>query len=256
MKRLIMAVVFMSGCSSDVSIDDFPKEAATTVCAQSFKCCTASDLAGKDEATCKQQIEAALVLLVGSTKASVTAGREKYDGAKARKCLDEMGAMACAQWQTSAVASDTPPGSCAGVFQGLVADGGTCTSDTDCIGGTCSGGGSVLTSAQGTCKTPVALGGTCAEDDDCASGLYCDSAKKCAAERELGAACTFSDRCKDGYCSSSKCTAYPADTTTTTTIGGKCYVGCAGVRLSPLMAVLLGAGALSRRLRRKDAKPT
>ena len=188
--RLVLVVALAAGgCSSnDLSLYNFPAEYAKAVCAQDFKCCSASELGGKTQADCEQNLRVAANMTTTLVSESQSQGRVTYHGDKAKQCVDDVGRIACADW-SSAVLDEAAPASCGQTFEGRVGDGGICTEDLDCISRHCQGVSSGDTQqTTEICVTPKGLGGACATIDDCIAGLYCDTTQQCATQKSDGTA--------------------------------------------------------------------
>jgi hypothetical protein len=101
---------------------------------------------------------------------AVAKGTAQFDQRQAGDCLTGLANLDCDQDLQLGVA---PPRSCAGVFSGNVADGGTCIDDVECAeGSTC-----VISSTEncdGRCAPMRA--GDCRTKDDCPADQYCAGA--------------------------------------------------------------------------------
>ena len=102
--------------------------------------------------------------------ASVEAGKAKYDGNKARACLNAVAGIGCdGFWAGSPGAINT---ACQGIFSdGTAADGDACHSKVECHQGS-----RCLLKADpctGTCAGITSVG--CQDDVDCRSGQVCDA---------------------------------------------------------------------------------
>jgi hypothetical protein len=87
----------------------------------------------------------------------------------------------------------------------LTADGGQCAIYTDCVVP------DFCDATTGTCAPRKASGATCiGEALECADGLYCDDVHMvCAAQLDVGAACTDNTQCLTGNCPNGACEATP-----------------------------------------------
>jgi hypothetical protein len=234
--------------SGPIALENLSQALAQSYCELAFSCCTAMEQAvifedlnmvpkTAEECTASSK-EFYDSLVLADIKASVDAGRVKYDGALAATCLDKIEGQ-CNSLATGGVGGDAE---CNAVFVGLVADGGDCVDSQDCatkdsfctkaqgaMMGKCEApakeGESCATTfcADGlvcdfgamtqTCIKPIADGQMCTSDFSCISE-YCDSATgTCSQPKPVGSDCSSPQACKDSYCDfqTSKCTALKAD---------------------------------------------
>ena len=107
-------------------------------------------------------------------------------------------------------------GSATPVCRDRLAEGQTCLSANCALNLRCAK--ATTSSATTTCNKPAAKDQFCEGSSSgglgsCDVGLYCDSpTKTCKAQLVEGAACTPSDSCASGYCSSGKCVNFFAST--------------------------------------------
>ncbi|MBK7777094.1 MAG: hypothetical protein IPL19_27360 [Sandaracinaceae bacterium] len=106
------------------------------------------------------------------------AGTVAFDSAAARRCLAEL-RRTCSE--TAALQQ-----ACDSIFVGQVPDGGGCSSDIECVSGSCSGNAI----SCGSCQALIATGSPCDSfSDTCADGPngefgYCDFGGTCAIDTE------------------------------------------------------------------------
>jgi hypothetical protein len=138
---------------------------------------------------------------IAQLQASVDAGRLSYDEDKAADCVDAFADASCELFGVSEAAQ-----ACEEVFTGLVADGGTCYDDEECVSDNCQQTDPACDMAccAGTCMPgdPEAQIGEDCSEADCVDGAHCafDSASstfKCEADIAEGQACTGGG-CADG----------------------------------------------------------
>lgn len=99
-----------------------------------------------------------------------------------------------------------------------LADGVACDSQTGACealgaeGEPCSGGSyqcvtsTYCDSAEGMCKSRLAIGAACQRDDECRAGAYCPSNDQvCAARRALGDTCATDAECESENCTNMQC---------------------------------------------------
>lgn len=137
------------------------------------------------------------------------AGRVAFDQAKAKACLDTLGATSCGQLLRG---SSLFPEACYEALAPRVAAGGLCTSafDIECVAGFCDNTDAAACTAGGRCVTSATLGQPCSGTVRCARGLVCGTTSVCEAPPVitlvgLGADCTASTTaCNDGlFCDGS-----------------------------------------------------
>jgi len=201
--RLAITLVVSSslyGCScggaGGTRVDDFPAEAAKTVCTKVYACCTAAEAMptnfGPDQPGCEAKVKMG-TFDVDTVKRSVTAGRLVYHSDKAADCLAQYAALTCEQLKTNATAT---PAACDGLTEPKVAPGGACSTDRECIGGTCDGEG---IGTDGVCVSFLTESSSCADGGVCGSGLYCGGGA-CRKTLADGTACAGNFECTTGGC--------------------------------------------------------
>lgn len=180
------------GAASGLPIEELPAGYAEALCGVIQNCY--GDVlqifrAGEDcVANATVQAEEDLATLPNA----VDAGRVKYNGVQAQKCLDEVAAAGCE------FLSEREPESCKLALQGTVEAGGECELDAECEGDQyCD----VADACPGTCKALEQAGGLCRGSSDCVSGLKCnDATGRCVAPPGEGEACKGGEPdCSDGY---------------------------------------------------------
>jgi len=231
-----------------IALENLSQELASSYCELAFSCCTAMEqtvlfedlsMPPKTVEECKVAFKDLYdTFVLADTKASVDAGRVKYDGALAASCLAKVDGQ-CSSLTDGGAAGDAE---CSAIFVGLVADGGECSSSQDCAtkdsicsipqgamlgkceapakeGEPCPNFNCVeglvcdFGAMNSTCIKPVADGQMCTSDFSCISE-YCDTAAgTCAQPKPVGSDCSSPQACKDSYCDfqTSKCTALKAD---------------------------------------------
>ena len=86
------------------------------------------------------------------------------------------------------------PEACRSLVNGLVADGGACTSDLECkYGSRCVPGAGDI--CPGECRPWAAEGADCTDDGDCEEGFKCADAGTCEPPLAEGAACEDNEEC-------------------------------------------------------------
>jgi hypothetical protein len=123
---------------------------------------------------------------------AVEAGRVKYDGVQAQRCLDDVAAASCE------LLSEREPESCKPALEGTVETGGECELDAECEGDQyCD----ISDSCPGVCAELEAAGGPCRGNSDCSSGLKCSEVtSRCVTPAREGEACKGGEPdCVDGF---------------------------------------------------------
>ena len=123
--------------------------------------------------------------------ASIAAGRTRWSSTQASQCVQDLAAPACRTTKASTACSSLA------LFTGTVAAGGACTwiqlAPSECRRGYCQ----TTTPCSGTCTSLLADGATCTDESDCAGGLYCiDPAT--GRDRSGSTACTCTPRQRQG----------------------------------------------------------
>lgn len=140
---------------------------------------------------------------LGSLAESVKLGRVRVDDGAFDDCYKDTRALGCA------VQEQRLPDSCQRALAGTVAEGGTCSIQSDCAGSAfCSTG-----ECPRRCSLRHATGGACARDEECESGLICNDDKcgapaaeggRCAGDSggvcKLGTSCVGSSQDQAGTC--------------------------------------------------------
>lgn len=102
----------------------------------------------------------------------VSAGLMKYDGLKARECINAILAMG----KTCALSEGSSPAACGQVFTGAVLVGKPCASSAECASSFCNIA-SDNGSACGICSDLGSAGVACIDNSTCAKGLGCIQGK-------------------------------------------------------------------------------
>ncbi len=126
------------------------------LCQVQVACGTYEALAGCRDAYDAQRLEYALDdCSVG--RAATADGRQRFDGAAAASCLGGLSASTC-----------RTPATCGAVFTPLVAQGGACFDDRECVMGTAC---QTTLTCPGTCQPRVGADGVLAPGERCLEGL-------------------------------------------------------------------------------------
>ena len=230
------------GSGKPVPIDQTPGPWANTICTQNFKCATKADISGNNQAGCVTVDTMVWQSLATSVRDDQAKGRVTYDGAAMGTCLATLAGETCADWDTG-LAHDVW---CAEAFTPMVAVGGACQTDVECIGGFCKGADlSKTPTVEGVCEARVADGAACQFGDTCSSADYCDGTQMmCVAKKPGGAACDSDEQCGNS-CN--------PDTSLCSTYAG-CAVAPVTTRGTFVSVLVLGlAFSAARRRRRPPA---
>jgi hypothetical protein len=199
-----------AGDENSIALNSFVGEVTKAQCAHVFECCDAAErtklfqqvsASPKDEAECTSLLVGIMTLAFMPETDGAKAGRQTYDGKKAKTCVDNLKALSCGSSDVDGAMEKDP--ACKAVFKGTVAAGGKCEAAGDC---------SDQSSAcpSDTCVTLKANGAACKDGNDCVSG-YCDAAKSvCAELLAEGKACEFDSDCASSVCEMDVCVAKKA----------------------------------------------
>jgi hypothetical protein len=215
--RAAALALAVAGCGgvSGIPIDQTATDIATTVCPKAWSCCTADQLsgnsaAGTSEADCEVQTKQSFVNQLSTLQRSVDQKRATYQSSKLDSCLATIKSSSCAALDvTNHLAGIS---GCATFTTPLVATGGACSQNYECVDGWCnvpmnsSNGDGVCAAFVGTGESCAAGGGV-----SCGPGAVCDiegtvddsSDDLCETVSDDGGACTDDLQCTSLNCSSS-----------------------------------------------------
>jgi hypothetical protein len=204
---LTVAVLGCGGVSG-IPIEKTATDFAKAICPKAYDCCTMDQLmnnaaAGMTEAECETKTATNFRNQLQNMQNSENAGRSKYDEVKVDACLNAIRAATCSQLTMITNLSGLPE--CDSTFATpLVAAGGSCQNDFECMGSVCqipSGGGA------GTCVAGAPSGGSCTNGTHCAQNLFCDprdgsidTDDVCVVEQDNGGPCVDNFECKSRSC--------------------------------------------------------
>lgn len=246
---LAMAILGCGGVSG-IPIEKTATEFAAAICPKAYDCCTADqlmgnkDLAGTTEAECESRTAQDFRNKLQTMQDAENAGRARYDQAQVDMCLAAIRAATCETLTGIRSLAGLP--ACDSTFATpLVAAGGKCQNDFECIGGVCQKPNG---SFDGVCVAGNAAGAACAGDNRCAQDLICDGRGTsmdatddvCVAEQENGATCIDGFDCKSRNCVADVNGAKTCQAVTTAQCfyGGGCAAG--GGRPSAGALILMG----------------
>jgi hypothetical protein len=181
------------GDGGSIALANFASEYAKAFCRRVYTCCDDVERAampdwGATEADCVRAATA--TLSATNLLAAVDEGRIVYHGDRARRCLDNIAALSCADWGVGFVMRYIPE--CPQIAEGMGAEGAPCTLQEECASRYCSG----------TCLARSGAGEPCSGPFSCQDGLYCSlSDGTCAAILPIGAtSCTENPACQNYSC--------------------------------------------------------
>jgi len=247
-----------------IPIDSRAAEIARTICPKAYQCCTADQLlsnasAGTTEAECEQNTTRDYRTFLMNVQKSQDAGRCRYERSKLDACLATLRTSTCATLNMTNHITGVP--TCDGVTTPLVAIGGACSNDFECVGG-----GVCLIpqgAVEGTCVAGATVGQSCV-DTRCAPGLSCDPRDSgnatddvCVQPQAEGATCA-----DDGECRSQNCAAPAAGGPMTCMATPLCFYSyaCSAAGRPNAGTLLIGAAlltlaAIRRRRARRGTSP-
>jgi hypothetical protein len=188
------------GGGGSIPISQYGDRLLEVLCASSVRCDEMPD-----DATCR----AVTVVDVGQIVADVASGKTIYDGTAAAACLDVVAAAGCNMSDAIVIT----PEPCRKAFQGTLATGDTCYTNTECVSLSCTRPSTCTEGAccAGQCDAPiieVAAGGDCSDPQSrCVSSAVCRPAANgvaltCQPRVGLGQPCEDMADCKAGlWCS-------------------------------------------------------
>jgi hypothetical protein len=162
--------------ASGVPIDQAAREISQTICPKAYSCCTAGQLsgnsnAGTDEPSCEQKTQQGYQGQLDAVQTSQDLGRARYDGDKLDACLKTIRSADCTTLNMTNHVTGVP--GCETFVTPLVAVGGACSNDYECIDSFCPM--APMTSGDGACQPFAGSGAPCSDQQKCGAGLICDS---------------------------------------------------------------------------------
>jgi hypothetical protein len=250
--------VALLGCGSTSDIDATAAHIAQTVCTKAYQCCTTMQLmnndgAGTDEPSCESKTSSNFRGELQAIQHSQDAGRARYESDRVDACLANIQTMACGDLNMTNHLTGVP--GCDTFVTPLVAVGGACSANYECIDGWCQVPQS--SSGDGTCQPNAQSGQSCAASN-CEAGLTCDpNGEVCVQPGANDATCTDDFQCQSNFCALPSSGSGGSGTCATPTASnGSCFYssGCsaAGAGGRPSLATLsLLAGLLMLALARR-----
>jgi hypothetical protein len=228
---LSLLVLVGAGCGSASDPTVLPAghwgtEYASAECARIFGCCDATEQmrwSYTDETQCRQAVATEAQMALDGL---VPYGLASYDGKAARRCVDDIAAVACADLVVIGKTLLAP--SCANISRGTGKIGAPCedldvvceSSNCDVSVGTCGptrgctaicGANEYCDATASVCATLKTAGAACASNAECAFPLSCQSSGICAAPLPGGAACQSTLDCASSTCTGGVCDAKLCD---------------------------------------------
>jgi len=208
-KLLVVLTLALTACGGggSLSIEEFPQELRDAYCSDLVRCGVVKDLA-----TCQKESLGGFELdfrLNASDLGVFDSGKAKFDGGKAKSCVDQIASASCdltdeVQRGLSLLLDRALPESCGQAFTGTLHAGEVCTSSAECISQLCQGPSCDHACCTGTCVGDAApaiakAGESCAQRQRCASGTFCNAANTtCTALKAAGSACSSQEECDYG----------------------------------------------------------
>ncbi|HSY42189.1 MAG TPA: hypothetical protein VLA79_21795 [Polyangia bacterium] len=210
-------LVGLPGCGNvgGIPVDQTATRIANTICPKAWMCCSADQLmsnaaAGMNEQDCITQTTTNYKSYLSSLQASVDQKRASYQSSKLDTCLMTIQSSECSALNVTNHVMGIP--GCESFTTPLVAVGGACSQDYECVNGWCN----VPTGSnngEGVCAAFIAAGQSCAAGGgpSCGPNAVCDtegtpdvsSDDLCAAVSDIGGTCTDDLQCQSLNCSSS-----------------------------------------------------
>jgi hypothetical protein len=200
--------VALLGCGKTSDIDATAARIAKTVCTKAYQCCTQMQLmnndgAGTDEPSCESKTSSNFRGLLQAIQHSQDVGRATYESDRVDSCLANVQSMSCSDLNMTNHLAGVP--GCDTFVTPLVAVGGACSDNYECIDGWCKVPQN--SSGDGTCQPNAQSGQSCAASN-CQPGLTCDpNGDVCVQPGANGATCTDNFQCTSSNCASGTCAA-------------------------------------------------
>jgi len=184
-------------------------ELAKAFCQRVYTCCDATErmaesVWGPDYTACVTTLAAQLVPGVTDLQADISAGRIVYHADIARRCVDKLASLPCAEWGVDF--SPTAIDDCKQFTAGTAPPGAACglgTVGLFCTTGAC--GANADQTALVCVEVPANVGEPCQYDVGCGVGLFCSidgsgSPSTCQVRQPIGATCNQNDGCQNHNC--------------------------------------------------------
>jgi hypothetical protein len=207
----------LPGCGNvgGIPVDQTATRIANTICPKAWMCCTGDQLssnsaAGISEQDCITQTTASYKSQLSTLQFSVDQKRASYQSSKLDACLMTIQTSDCTALDVTNHVAGIP--GCESFTTPLVAVGGACSQDYECINGWCNVP-TTSNNGEGVCAAFVPAGGSCAVAGgaSCGPSSVCDvegtpddsSDDLCAAVSDIGGTCADDLQCTSLNCTSS-----------------------------------------------------
>lgn len=189
--RLLVGMVLVVGCSDAIDIDKLSIDLRTADCTYLARCgvvesvddCVTAQLGSHD--------------VTAIDVAAVHAGVARFDGDKARACIDALAARSC---DRTDVTARVDPAACREMLTGTRHATEACMQDVECASRRCLVPFSSDACSTGSCSgdAPFAGFGESCATVACDVGLFCNLQGVCAAVGKTGEICGGDDECDYG----------------------------------------------------------
>ena len=213
----LVGLAGLSGCGNvgGIPVDQTATRIANTICPKAWMCCTADQLssnsaAGTSEQDCITQTTTSYKNQLSTLQASIDQKRASYQSSKLDTCLMTIQTSDCTALDVTNHVAGIP--GCESFTTPLVAVGGACSQNYECINGWCNVP-TTSNNGEGVCAAFVAPGQSCATagGPSCGPNAVCDiegtpndsSDDLCAAVADVGGTCADDLQCTSLNCSSS-----------------------------------------------------
>jgi hypothetical protein len=167
------------GGADTLSLDAFASAYYRALCGTLFRCPTLPEggtalAIFRDEATCAARASVLVGANLDDLVSAARAGRIRYDGAVAARCLQEV-TRRCVQSDTELARL------CRSAFVGTLAPDAPCFRDEECAGGYCDLRSGSDRRCPGVCRAELGPGAACTDNRQCAG--WSDLTATCAGDR-------------------------------------------------------------------------
>jgi hypothetical protein len=255
--RFLVFTVLLGCGGDDTSIDinadqnNVCGEVAEVACHNMYQCCSEGEIEqllqvsdARSEAECRDDVRRTCARAIALHDVGIDQDRVRFDAQTMNECLEALVAPGdtCA---TIASALPWTEACLSSAWIGLVQDGGSCLSTSECANkdSVCGGSqtcvalptdgrpcraGACATGAfcdDGTCRAQLPAGGACVSSIECLDHLFCDTtvaSGTCTPLHVLGERCTGNASCTSSRCNPGTCARSGQTCLTNSTCGGQC----------------------------------
>ncbi|MDZ4697508.1 MAG: hypothetical protein SGI86_20395 [Deltaproteobacteria bacterium] len=212
----LLVALGLTGCSSK-AVDPKAQALADAICPKAYSCCESQELADNDWAgtsveTCRSKTASGFDGEFARARSSEKKGRSRLLPSRIDACIATIKNASCDTLNVTNHFSGVT--GCDGFIEPLVAAGGQCSDDAECLDGRCE---IPEDGPVGKCLALAGAGKACVDSDDCARGLLCHGLDRtCVLPRANGVACSSSSECASFDCDTDgsggqQCVAPPPD---------------------------------------------